>query len=275
MPASCSRQAEAITTSASRALIAWSATIAGATPRRSSSRKIRSATFSTIWTCTHEWSDIPSRVAFVCWTSHQALSWSSALAASSSAWSLRLPRAGARSRISAVPSRGVSATNQPLEQVAGLARVDAVLALVAARLLLVGEGEDELLARGAEVAGDLGERDERRVLHDAGHARSLRKRPVAARGRDLDGGGGDDHVGEDVSKRHRGRRDRDPLERPAPRVAGQDRDGGAGRQQRRDDEGEAERLRHRLGEGLVRARAEPVVLGALLAGEGGAAVVDR
>src|SRR3954452_24905697 len=188
MPASCSRQAEAITTSASRALIAWSATIAGATPRRSSSRKIPSAPCSPTCTCTHEGSDVPSRVAFVCWTSHQALSWSSALAASSSAWSLRLPRAGARSRISAVPSRGVSATNQPLEQIACLARVDPVLALVPARLLLVGQSEDELLARGAEVARDLVERDERRVLHDAGRARPPRQGAVVARVRDLHGG---------------------------------------------------------------------------------------
>src|SRR3954454_4892885 len=134
---------------------------------------------------------MPSRFAFVCWTSHHALSWSSAFAASSSAWSLRFPRAGARSRISAVASRGFSATDQPLEQVARLARVDAVLALVAPRLLRVGQSEHELLARGAEVAGDLVERDERRVLHNAGHARSLRERAVVARVRDRHRSGGD------------------------------------------------------------------------------------
>src|SRR4051812_6794645 len=181
MPESCRRQAEAITTSESRAVIAWSATIAGSTPRRSSSRKIRSATLSTICTWTHEWSDIPSRFAFVCWTSHQALSCSSAFAASSSAWSLRFPRPGARSRIAAVASRGFSATDQPLEQVAGLARVDAVLALVARGLLAVGERQHELLARRAEVAGDLVERDERRVLHDPWPACCLRQRAVLAR----------------------------------------------------------------------------------------------
>src|SRR3954451_271922 len=124
-------------------------------PRSSSSRKIRSATFRTIWTCTHEWSDIPSRLAVVCCASHQAFSWSSPFAASSSASSLRFPRAGARRRIPAVASLGFSATDQPLQQVARLARIDAVLALVAARLPLVGEGEHELLARGPEVAGDL------------------------------------------------------------------------------------------------------------------------
>ena len=90
-------QAQAITTSESRAVIPCAVTIPGSTPRRSSSRKIRRDTFSTICTCTHEWSDIPSRSAFVCCTSHHALSWSSAFAASSSAWSLRLP-AGRRAQ---------------------------------------------------------------------------------------------------------------------------------------------------------------------------------
>src|SRR3954451_24915295 len=210
MPASCSRQADAITTSASRAVIAWSETIAGSTPRRSSSRKIRSATFSTIWTCTHEWSDIPRRVAFVCWTSHQALSWSSAFAASSSASSLRLPRAGARSRIPAVASRGVSATDQPLEQVAGLSRVDPVLALVAARLPLVGQREHELLARRAEMARDLVERDERSVLHDSGRARSLRQRAVFARVRDLQGRRRDHDLQHHVADGYQRRRAREP-----------------------------------------------------------------
>src|SRR3954471_13541087 len=156
-------------------------------PRRSSSRKIRSATFRTIWTCTHEWSDIPSRLAVVCCASHQALSCSSPFAASSSASSLRFPRAGARRRIAAVASRGFSATDQPLEEVAGLARVDAVLALVARGLLAVGERKHELLARGAEVAGDLVERHERRILHDAGRARCLRQAALLAGVRDLDG----------------------------------------------------------------------------------------
>ena len=54
--------------------------------------------FSTIWMWTHEWSDIPSRSAFTCATCHHAFSWSSALAASSSVSSLRLPRVGQRMR---------------------------------------------------------------------------------------------------------------------------------------------------------------------------------
>ena len=54
--------------------------------------------------CTHEWSDIRSRSAFTCATYHQALSWSSALAASSSLSSLRLPRVGTRMRIAATAS---------------------------------------------------------------------------------------------------------------------------------------------------------------------------
>src|SRR3954453_20102517 len=219
MPESCSRQADAITTSESRADMAWLATIAGSTPRRSSRRKIRSATFSTTWTCTHEWSDIPSRFAFVCWTSHQAFGWSSAFAASSSAWSLRFPRAGARSRISAVASRGVSATDQPLEQVARLARVDAVLALVAPRLLLVGQREHELLARGAEVTRDLVERDESRVLHDARHTRALRQRAVVARVGDLHRRRRDEDLEDDVADRHGGRRDCEAFEGATPRPA--------------------------------------------------------
>ena len=64
--------------------------------------------FTTIWMCTHEWSDIPSRSAFTCATCHQALSWSSALAASSSVSSLRLPRVGQRMRAAATASAGVA-----------------------------------------------------------------------------------------------------------------------------------------------------------------------
>src|SRR4051812_29589355 len=181
MPESCSRQALAITTSASRAVMPWSLTTAGCTPRRSSSRKSRSATFRTICTCTHEWSDMPSRSAFVCCTTHHALSWSSALAASSRAWSFLLPRAGARTRMSATASRGVSATartlsaEQSAKQIAPGARIDAVLALVPAPLGLVRERQHELLAGGAEVAGNAVEAVERRVLEEPGHAAPLRQ----------------------------------------------------------------------------------------------------
>src|SRR3954469_22143306 len=116
MPESWSRHAHAITTSESRADIAWSRTIAGSTPRRSSSRKIRSAMFSTICTWTHEWSDMPSRVASVCCMCHHALTCASSLAAASSASSRRLPRAGARMRIASIAAEGVWATGGTLAE---------------------------------------------------------------------------------------------------------------------------------------------------------------
>ena len=94
MPVSWNRQAAAITTSASRALMPWSATIAGSTPARLSSRNSRSAMLTTICTCTQEWSDMPRRSAFTCCMYHQARSRPSALAAASSASSRRLPRVG-------------------------------------------------------------------------------------------------------------------------------------------------------------------------------------
>src|SRR5436190_21172663 len=275
MPESCRRHADAITTSESRAAIPWSATIAGATPRRSSRRKIRSATFRTIWTWTQEWSDIPSRSAVVCWTSHHALSWSSALAASMSAWSLRLPRAGARRRISAVSSRGVLSTDQPLEEVAGLARVDAVLALVTARLPLVGQRQHELLARRAEVACDLVERHERCILHHRGGARRSRQRALPARVRDLDRLRRDGRVEEDVSHGHGRGRHREPLECSAPSLARQDGDGGDRGKHGRDDERKPERVGDRCDERVVRARGEAVVGSVIGAGELASVVRDR
>ena len=66
-------QAAATTTSASRGSIAVIGDHVGTTPRRSSSRSIRSAMFSTIRMWTHEWSDITSRSAFTCCTCHHAL----------------------------------------------------------------------------------------------------------------------------------------------------------------------------------------------------------
>src|SRR3954470_1311963 len=101
---------------------------------------------------------MPSRSAFVCWTTHQALSCSSALAASSSVCSFLLPRTGARTRMLATASRGVRATARTLaadeapEQVARRAWVYAVLVLVPPRLGLVGQREHKLLTRRAEVA---------------------------------------------------------------------------------------------------------------------------
>ena len=81
--------------------------MAGSTARLNSSRDSRSAMFSTIRTCTHEWSDMPSRVATVCCISHCALSRSSALAAARKASSLRLPRVGASTLMAAIASAGL------------------------------------------------------------------------------------------------------------------------------------------------------------------------
>src|SRR4051812_15181010 len=100
MPVSWKRQPAAITTSASRRPMPWSATVAGSTPARDSRRNSRSAMLTTIWMCTQEWSDIPSRSAFTCCMYHQARRRSSPLAAASSASSFRLPRVGARISIS-------------------------------------------------------------------------------------------------------------------------------------------------------------------------------
>ena len=79
----------------------------GTMPRRNSSRASRSAMFVTIWMWTHEWSDIPSRAALTPATCHHALTCWSALTASKSWSSRRLPRVGARMRIAAIASVGV------------------------------------------------------------------------------------------------------------------------------------------------------------------------
>ena len=84
MPTQWKSAAAAITTSASRSLIPWSATIAGVTPRRNSSRARRSAMFVTIWMWTHEWSVRPRRCALMPAMCHHALTCTSALTASSS-----------------------------------------------------------------------------------------------------------------------------------------------------------------------------------------------
>ncbi len=72
MPTSCSIAAAAMTTSASRSVIEWSATITGSTPRRNSNRERRSAMFTTIWMCTQEWSDMCSRSALRACIRHHA-----------------------------------------------------------------------------------------------------------------------------------------------------------------------------------------------------------
>ena len=100
MPVSWNRHAAAITTSASRAFMPCVVTIAGSTPPRFSRRNSRSAMFTTIWMWTQEWSDMSRRSAFTCCMYHQACRRRSALAASKSASSLRLPRVGARISVS-------------------------------------------------------------------------------------------------------------------------------------------------------------------------------
>src|SRR4051794_11996669 len=106
MPVSWNRQAAAITTSASRAFMPWSATMAGFTPARFSSRNRRSAMLATIWTWTHEWSDMSRRSALTCCMYHQAWSRRSPLAASNRACRLRLPRVGARISTSGMSTPG-------------------------------------------------------------------------------------------------------------------------------------------------------------------------
>src|SRR5918999_400009 len=96
MPVSWKRQAAVITTSASRFPIRGSETISGLTPARVSGRNSRSAMFTTIWMCTHEWSEMSSRSAFTCCMCHQAWRRASWRAAAKSASSRRLPRVGAR-----------------------------------------------------------------------------------------------------------------------------------------------------------------------------------
>ena len=106
MPTSCSRAPPATTTSASRSLIPWSATIAGSTPALTSSRSSRRAMLRTICMWTQEWSDIPSRSAWTWAMYHQARTCSSPLTASRKPSSLRLPRVGARTCASAIASFG-------------------------------------------------------------------------------------------------------------------------------------------------------------------------
>ena len=61
---------------------------------------------TTIWMWTQEWSDIPSRSEFTCAMCHHAATSGSALTASNSASSLRLPRIGARTFAASIASPG-------------------------------------------------------------------------------------------------------------------------------------------------------------------------
>ena len=62
--------------------------------------------FVTIWMWTQEWSDISRRWALSPAMCHQALTWASPLTASSSRSRRRLPRVGARIRMSATACDG-------------------------------------------------------------------------------------------------------------------------------------------------------------------------
>src|SRR3954452_18377931 len=86
----------------------------GTTPRRTSSRRMRSAMFTTIRMWTHEGPDTTSRSAFTCCTCHHAFSCRSALAASNSFSSRRFPRVGASIRITATASAGGRGTGNDL-----------------------------------------------------------------------------------------------------------------------------------------------------------------
>jgi hypothetical protein len=108
MPTQWNSAAAAIVTSASRSVMPWSDTMAGVIPRRKSSRATRSAMLVTIWMWTHEWSVSPRRCAVIPATCHHALTWRSALTASRSCSSLRLPRVGARMWMSARASAGAT-----------------------------------------------------------------------------------------------------------------------------------------------------------------------
>ena len=94
MPLSCSRAPAITTTSASRSPRPWSVTIAGSIPPLTASRRIRRAMLATIWMWTRLWSDIPSRSEVTCCMYQRAAISPSALTASSSFSSLRLPRVG-------------------------------------------------------------------------------------------------------------------------------------------------------------------------------------
>src|SRR3954453_13279417 len=106
MPVSWNRQAAAITTSASRALMPCWLTIAGSTPPRFRSRNSRRAMLTTIWMGTQEWADMSRRSAFTCAMYHHAWSRRSPFAALRSASSLRLPRVGARISVVGTSTRG-------------------------------------------------------------------------------------------------------------------------------------------------------------------------
>ena len=98
--------------------------------------------FVTIWMCTHEWSDIPSRCAFIPAAYHQPLICSSALTASTSAASLRLPRVGtlisaARIALAQRDARLRLAHDAPAASACAPRRQRHQLALHAARLLAV------------------------------------------------------------------------------------------------------------------------------------------
>src|SRR4051794_7866223 len=108
MPESCSSTAAVTTTSASEGRRPWSVTTLGSIPPRRRSRSSRSAMLTTIWMCTHEWSDMCSRSALACCMYHHALSWVSALAFAIRRSSDALRSLGARIDIAAIAWSSVS-----------------------------------------------------------------------------------------------------------------------------------------------------------------------
>ena len=106
MPVSWRRAPEATTTSASWSRMPWSATIAGSTPPLTSRRSRRSAMLRTIWTWTHEWSDMARRSELSWAMCHQPRTSGSAFIPSRSASSLRLPRVGALTWARSIASSG-------------------------------------------------------------------------------------------------------------------------------------------------------------------------
>src|SRR4051794_32842493 len=194
MPTQWKSAAAAITTSASRSVMPWSETIAGTIPRRNSSRARRSAMFVTIWMWTHEWSVSPRRPALTPATCHHALTCGSALTASMSWSSLRLPRVGARMRIAAIASAGAgravgrSSASSSIEARVLLPELQpAAVVLDRDRALAVGRREGRAQRRGlARLQHDLPADAARggRAVHLAavGGLLDARHEPVGERG---------------------------------------------------------------------------------------------
>src|SRR4051812_40861625 len=152
-------------------------------PARRSSRSRRRAMFTTICTCTQEWSDMCSRSAFVCCMYHHALSCVSPLAFAIRRSSERLRSLGARIAIAATDSStdslsvGGGSAMRPKLATPRDERVSADapgLDVHAAHQLTAGLSGHVLYDRGPHVQ-----------LHLLGHQQPVvhdRRQPVAAAG---------------------------------------------------------------------------------------------